>query len=153
MGQLEGRIEVLEHRVQRAMEEAKAARVAAQATEPAGEQPPQSAAEEPVSEELQAYRNAYAKWRAGDFTACIDQFQTFVKTYPTSDYADDATYGMGECYFQKDKITPTTRRTEWGSATSRKTTFAGPSSASMTLQRTTLVVIKRPMRFTDKGRR
>jgi TolA-binding protein len=104
LGQLEGRIEVLEHRVQRAMEEAKAARVAAQATEPAGEQPPQSPAEEPVSEELQAYRNAYSKWRAGDFTACIDQFQTFVKTYPTSDYADDATYGMGECYFQKDNF-------------------------------------------------
>jgi tol-pal system protein YbgF len=101
LGQMEGHIEVLEHRVQRAMEEAKAARVAAQATEPAGDQPPKGTSEEPASAELQAYRGAYSQWRAGDFAACIDQFQTFVKTYPTSDYADDATYGMGECYFQK----------------------------------------------------
>ncbi len=103
LGQLEGRIEVMEHKVQRALEEARAARVAAQATEPVGEQPPQ-VPHEPVSQELGAYRAAYAKWRAGDFTACIDQFQTFVKTYPSSDFADDATYGMGECYFQKDNF-------------------------------------------------
>ena len=103
LGQLEGRIEVLEHRVQRAMEEAKAARVAALAGEPAGELLVEDEAE-PVSAELMAYREAYARWRAGDFPACIDQFQSFVKTYPTSDYADDAAYGMAECYFQQDNI-------------------------------------------------
>ena len=106
LGQIEGRLEVLEHRVTQALEAAKAARVAAQAGEPRGEQPPQTQSQsgEPASAELTAYRDAYAKWRAGDFNACIDQFQNFVKTYPTSDYADDATFGMGECYFQKDNF-------------------------------------------------
>lgn len=106
LGQIEGRMEVLEHRVQRALEEARAARLSAQAGAPVPVLVSEEEEEqqEQVSAELAAYREALSKWRAGDFGACIDQFQNFVKTYPTSDYADDATYGMGECYFQKDNF-------------------------------------------------
>jgi len=51
--------------------------------------------------ELAAFREAYAAWRADDLDACIDRFAAFLQTYPTSPYADDATYWMGDCYFKK----------------------------------------------------
>ena len=103
---LQGRLEVVEHRVSEALEEAKAARLAAQA---GGGSPEASvpgatspvAAEAPISAEIVEYRTAYAKWRAGDGPACVEHFQKFVKTYPTSDHADDATYWMGDCYFKQ----------------------------------------------------
>ena len=66
-----------------------------QETESQGEEPV------PVSAEIVEYRTAYAKWRAGDGPGCVEHFQKFVKTYPTSDHADDATYWMGDCYFKQ----------------------------------------------------
>ena len=103
---LQGRVEVLEHRVDTALEEARAARLAAQAGEGSPSRPTQeteSQGEEPVpvSAEIVEYRTAYAKWRAGDGPGCVEHFQKFVKTYPTSDHADDATYWMGDCYFKQ----------------------------------------------------
>jgi len=103
---IQGRLEVVEHRVGEALEEAKAARLAAQAggalIDPSNSGPTTSGGEElAVSAEILEYRTAYAKWRAGDGPACIEHFQKFVKTYPTSDHADDATYWMGDCYFKQ----------------------------------------------------
>ena len=51
--------------------------------------------------ELQAYRNAYAAWRSGNASACIDRFREFLQTYPASGYADDAAYWMADCYFKQ----------------------------------------------------
>ena len=101
---LEGRIEVLEHRVQKALDEARAARAAAHGgatAVPATPEEPPNEPEAPVSKELKAYRDAYAKWRSGDSEGCVDQFSKFLQTYPTSDYADDATYWLADCYFKQ----------------------------------------------------
>lgn len=102
--QLEGRIEVTEHRTQEALEEARAARGAASALPQgtAASAPDAATAPDvPDSDEVKQYRASYAKWRAGDSQACIDQFTKFLQTYPASDYADDATYWLGDCYFKQ----------------------------------------------------
>ncbi len=100
---LEGRLEVAEHRVLEALEEARAARSEANAGPgariPDGEDA--GAVEGEVSEEVSGYRSAYAEWRAGNSEACIDQFTKFLQTYPASDYADDATYWLADCYFKQ----------------------------------------------------
>ncbi|MFP8877235.1 MAG: tol-pal system protein YbgF [Myxococcota bacterium] len=103
---LQGRLEVLEHRFDTALEEARAARLAVQAGEGSSQALTGQAASQgdeaaPISAEILEYRTAYAKWRAGDAPDCVEHFQKFVKTYPTSDHADDATYWMGDCYFKQ----------------------------------------------------
>jgi tol-pal system protein YbgF len=130
--QLQGRLEVSEHKSDEALVEARAARelassqasapvpqpgtvvgaagaapgaataaaagaVAGSATNAPGATPPGASA----SGELQAYRNAYAAWRNGDATTCIDRFREFLQTHPASGYADDAAYWMADCYFKK----------------------------------------------------
>jgi tol-pal system protein YbgF len=105
---LNGRIEVMEKQVQTAVEEARAARSEANAVPgapmagatpeaPAGGPPTGDA----VSQEVQSYRDAYAKWRAADAEGCVDLFSKFLQTYPASDYADDATYWLADCYFKQ----------------------------------------------------
>jgi tol-pal system protein YbgF len=100
---LEGRLEVSDHRVTQALEEARAARSDAQIRpEGAG-----AAAGDPmgddvaVSEEVRLYREAYASWREGRSDACVDQFTKFLQTYAASEYADDATYWLADCYFKQ----------------------------------------------------
>jgi tol-pal system protein YbgF len=103
IARLKGRLEVAEHRVDEALEEARSARAAAAA----GAVPDAPAAvEEPGDEgasaaEVQAYQSAYSKWRSGDAVACVDQFRNFLQTYPSSAYADDAAYWMADCYFKQ----------------------------------------------------
>jgi len=108
---LAGRMEVVERRVEEAMEEARAARAdaAAGAVAPSGDGAlleDGAAAEgvegsgEAVSAEVQAYRTAYAAWRGSDAETCIDRFRNFLQTYPSSAYADDASYWMADCYFK-----------------------------------------------------
>ncbi len=125
---LEGRLEVTEHRVGQVLEEARAARAeASQAgariardeasparSGPVGPPPGgnrTAAGDDPVvgedaggassSDEVQAYRGAYAAWRGDDAVACIDRFRKFLQTYPSSSYADDAAYWMADCYFKQ----------------------------------------------------
>ena len=104
LDELEGRLEVAEHRLAEALEEARSARaeaavVAVAATAP--ETPGDEQAEPPLSEEVQRYREAHAAWRSGDSERCIDQFRNFLQTYPASAYADDATFWLGDCYFKQ----------------------------------------------------
>jgi tol-pal system protein YbgF len=109
IARLEGRVEVAEHRADEALEEARSARAAAAsgaasaaATAPAAsatkEEPPEAGAS---AAEVQAYRAAYATWRDGDASTCVDRFRTFLQTYPSSVYADDAAYWMADCYFKQ----------------------------------------------------
>lgn len=51
----------------------------------------------PLSEEVRAYRDAHASWRAGDHRACIDKFGAFLQSYPDSAEADDAMFWMADC--------------------------------------------------------
>jgi tol-pal system protein YbgF len=113
--QLEGRLEVSEHRIEKALREASAAR--AEAAEPAAAPPTAApaapaggdaasggrAAGAPVVEagEVEAYRQAYDAWRAGNSPVCVDRFRNFLQTYPASAYADDAAYWLADCYFKQ----------------------------------------------------
>ncbi len=111
---LNGRLEVAEHRAEEALAEARAARIDAAGTAPevapagdeGSEQAPADAGagRTPIQSgdtaDVQAYRTAYAAWRSGDAGACIDRFREFLQTYPTSGYADDASYWMADCFFK-----------------------------------------------------
>jgi len=103
---LNGRLEVMERRVEEALEEARTARSEAHsggaaAPVPGGAGQGAAGGGAVVSEEVQSYRAAYAMWREGNAGACIDQFGDFLQTYPASEYADDATYWLGDCYFKQ----------------------------------------------------
>lgn len=124
LAELEGRLEVVEHQSAEALEEARAARSeAAQALageapeegggeagdERASEEPPALAGENPPAaseggnsaQEVADYRAAYAAWRDGEPAECIDRFRSFLQTYPSSSYADDAAFWMADCYFKQ----------------------------------------------------
>jgi tol-pal system protein YbgF len=109
IAQLEGRIEVSEHQVQEALEEAKKARLAATqgvaaapraADDPTAGLPPEVSA----SEEVKAYRAAYDAWRGDDHQQCIDRFGQFLQSFPTSQYADDASFWLADCYFKQGDL-------------------------------------------------
>lgn len=103
IAELEGRVEVAEHRAETALEEARNARQEANQA-PSGGAPDGEEAEgagEAVSEEVSEYRAAYAEWRSGNTAACVDRFTQFLQSYPASDYADDATYWLADCYFKQ----------------------------------------------------
>lgn len=101
---LNGRVEVVEHRVGEALEEARAARRDANVPSAAGTAPDGEVAPGPEtanSQELRDYRLAVGEWRSGNASACVDQFTKFLQTYPASEYADDATYWLADCYFKQ----------------------------------------------------
>jgi tol-pal system protein YbgF len=107
LGELQGRLEVAEHRSEEALSEARAARGASASANAspapdavAPDEMPEEAAPGASPEEVQAYREAYAAWRAGDATTCVDRFRQFLQTYADSTYADDAAYWMADCYFK-----------------------------------------------------
>lgn len=50
-------------------------------------------------DELGAYQKALDVWRTDDYKACIDQFTGFLQVYPSSSYADDATYWLADCTY------------------------------------------------------
>jgi tol-pal system protein YbgF len=109
ISQLEGRLEVNEHQVQEALEEAKKARLAAAqggvsavpGTDAPTAGPP---ADAPASEEVKSYRAAYDAWRGDDHQQCIDRFAQFLQSFPTSQYADDASFWLADCYFKQGDL-------------------------------------------------
>ena len=104
---LTGRLEVAEHQVQQALTEARAARAAAAASSaPAGTTaedavPAGRAADGANAVELNAYRHARAAWSDGNPDVCIDRFRNFLQTYSSSNYAENASYWMADCYFKR----------------------------------------------------
>jgi tol-pal system protein YbgF len=111
ISQLEGRLEVNEHQVQEALEEAKKARLAAAnggavapaaqgGQDPTAGLPPEASA----SEEVRSYRAAYDAWRSDDHQGCIDRFGQFLQSFPTSQYADDASFWLADCYFKQGDL-------------------------------------------------
>jgi len=102
---LSGRLEVAEHQTAKALEEARAARLAASGR---GGRAPGPEAGEPApgeagsgSAELIAYRGARDAWSQGQPKVCIDRFREFLQTYPSSSYAENASYWMADCYFKR----------------------------------------------------
>jgi tol-pal system protein YbgF len=110
MRSLKGRLEVAEKTAADALAEARRARqelAARSVGDPAvvagiAAAPPEVGEEEPSeSEEVSAYRAAYASWREGKHQMCIDRFTAFLKSFPKSSYADDAAFWMADCHFQQ----------------------------------------------------
>jgi len=50
------------------------------------------------------YETAYADYTAGQWSLAIQGFETYLKTYPKSDLADDAQYYIGESYSGDSKF-------------------------------------------------
>lgn len=111
---MSGRLEVAEHQADEAVREARAAREAAASgapTAPATAPSPEGAGADaaaapaaggtPRSTELDAYRDARAAWSRGEADECIDRFREFLQTYPSSTYAENASYWMADCYFKR----------------------------------------------------
>lgn len=48
--------------------------------------------------EYEAYKNAYAKVKAQEFSGAVEAFQQFLEDYPEGDYAPNAHYWLGELY-------------------------------------------------------
>ncbi len=53
----------------------------------------------PASSENEVYDAAYRDYSRGNYQLAIAGFQDFLKSFPTSDRADNAQYWLGECYF------------------------------------------------------
>ena len=68
------------------------------ATAPAPAPPP--TATTATSEEVRDYETAFGLYRAGKYADAIDRFQAFLQTHPSSEFADNALFWMGESYFK-----------------------------------------------------
>ncbi len=64
-----------------------------------GEAPPPGTAAAPA-EEVRDYEDAFRRYRGGDYAGAVDRFQVFLQTHPSSAYADNALFWMGESYFK-----------------------------------------------------
>jgi len=51
------------------------------------------------------YDTAWADFTAGQWSLAIQGFETYLRTFPKSDLADDAQYNIGETYFSDVKFT------------------------------------------------
>jgi tol-pal system protein YbgF len=63
----------------------------------------------PAAEPLALYKSAYDDLRAGRHDAAERGFREFVRRYPHHDYADNAQYWLGECFYDQkryDKALP-----------------------------------------------
>jgi tol-pal system protein YbgF len=72
----------------------------------------------PAAEPLALYKSAYDDLRAGRHEAAERGFREFVHRYPHHDYADNAQYWLGECFYDQkryDKAAPEFRAvlTRW----------------------------------------
>ena len=50
------------------------------------------------------YDTAWADFTAGQWTLCVEGFNTYMKSFPRSDAADDAQFYIGECQLQDNKF-------------------------------------------------
>ncbi len=66
-------------------------------------EPPQAAPEPrtDLSAPADLYRRAFNAYREGRYGAAILDFEEFVQRYPDHEYADNAQYWIGECYYSQ----------------------------------------------------
>jgi tol-pal system protein YbgF len=57
----------------------------------------------PTSEKETTYAAAYDLLKDGKYDRARTEFQNFLKKYPDSEYADNAQFWIGECYFSEEK--------------------------------------------------
>ena len=53
-----------------------------------------------LTDEVKSYEEAFRLYRTDEYEAAIDRFKAFLQTYPSSDYADNALFWLGECHFK-----------------------------------------------------
>lgn len=73
---------------------------------PPGDGPP--AAVQPAAPGIspqRLYDTAWADYTAGQWVLCIEGFNTYLRTFPRSELADEAQFYIGECYFADGKFT------------------------------------------------
>ncbi|MEJ2066409.1 MAG: tol-pal system protein YbgF [Deltaproteobacteria bacterium] len=64
--------------------------------------PPSSPTPEEEPQDMEgAYRKAYGTFKAGDYPGALKLFEAFLRTYPKSEYADNARFWIGESYYQQ----------------------------------------------------
>jgi tol-pal system protein YbgF len=104
---LRGEVEETRHVAQEALEKSSTAPSAvavpvpgdaARAGEGAGPAPGPGASQTAI--EVSEYEGAFRLYRAGDYPQAIQRFNDFLQRYPTSDYADNALFWVGECWFK-----------------------------------------------------
>jgi tol-pal system protein YbgF len=107
MARLRGAVEEAQHEAEEARRVAEAARRggAQGGEEPLPMVPPGAGAQlnpgvTSLSHEVRDYEEAFALYRAGRFGDAIDRFRTFLQNYPSSGYADNALFWVGECQFR-----------------------------------------------------
>jgi tol-pal system protein YbgF len=67
----------------------------------AATRPPDAGGSAGVSpQEVRDYEEAFRLYRAGDYAGAASRFQSFLQTWPGSDYADNAMFWMGECHYK-----------------------------------------------------
>jgi tol-pal system protein YbgF len=102
---LRGRLELAEHAVQQATEDAHAARAASSAQpEPTPSPESEAPAEGADAAELALYKEGFDAWRGNDHATCIDRFGRFLQTYPSSKLADDAAYWWADCHYKAGEL-------------------------------------------------
>jgi tol-pal system protein YbgF len=62
---------------------------------------PSSPQEEPKDDMEGVYQKAFGTFKKGDYANALKQFEAFLFAYPKSEYADNAQYWIGECYYQQ----------------------------------------------------
>lgn len=63
--------------------------------------PASAAAPPPAPREL--YSQAYADYARGNYDLAIQGFQEYLRTYPNTEFSDNAQYWIGECLYGKQK--------------------------------------------------
>ena len=58
------------------------------------------------AESKAAYRGAFTMLKAGQYDECIASFNNFLRQYPSSQYADNAQYWLGEAYYVMGQFEP-----------------------------------------------
>lgn len=77
------------------------ARTPAPAVAEAPAPPPKAAVADDPTPSLTLYRQALDALRAGDHKAAVEKFRHFVAKHPSHDYADNAQYWLGECFYDQ----------------------------------------------------
>jgi tol-pal system protein YbgF len=68
-------------------------------------QAPAAAPVNPGISPQRLYDTAWTDYTAGQWTLCIEGFNTYLRSFPRSEAADDAQFYIGECHFADGKYT------------------------------------------------
>lgn len=111
IGRLRGELEETRHAAEQAREQVRALRESAAAPgapSSAGAGPggastgvaSAGAVSSELAAEVRSYEDAFRLYRQSEYRGAIDRFRAFLQTYPSSDYADNALFWLGECHFK-----------------------------------------------------